>query len=314
MDTPLLLTSTHPDFPALAHDQQADAHLVLGNNEARCSLWWTNTALHNGHPIGAIGHYAANNDNAANILLTSALKLLQKNHISLTVGPLDGNTWRRYRFVTQTGTEPSFFLEPQNPPHYLSHFEQNGFTPLAEYYSALCSDLSITDPRLPRIETRLREQGITIRPFDPVRFEQELHAIYEVSRISFVENFLYTPLDREAFLAQYLPLKTLIDPRLILLAEHENRPVGYVFALPDHAQTQRGETCATVILKTAACLPGRRYAGLGALLVGLLHRSTREHGWHRIIHALMHESNNSRNLSDHYATSFRRYTLFARPT
>jgi hypothetical protein len=31
-----------------------------------------------------------------------------------------------------------------------------------------------------------------------------------------------------------------------------------------------------------------------------------------VIHALMHESNNSLNLSGHYARPFRRYALFAR--
>jgi L-amino acid N-acyltransferase YncA len=68
----------------------------------------------------------------------------------------------------------------------------------------------------------------------------------------------------------------------------------------------------TVIVKTVAVLPGRRLAGLGNVLVARCQQAARALGFRRAIHALMHESNNSRNLSAHYAKPFRRYTIFAR--
>ena len=33
----------------------------------------------------------------------------------MAVGPMDGSTWRRYRFITERGAEPAFFLETYNP-------------------------------------------------------------------------------------------------------------------------------------------------------------------------------------------------------
>jgi hypothetical protein len=53
-------------------------------------------------------------------------------------------------------------------------------------------------------------------------------------------------------------------------------------------------------------------AGLGNVLVARCQQAARALGFRRAIHALMHESNNSRNLSAHYAKPFRRYTIFAR--
>ena len=91
-----------------------------------------------------------------------------------------------------------------------------------------------------------------------------------------------------------------------------DEPVGFVFALPDLMQKRRGETLDTVIVKTVAVLPGRRQAGLGSVLVALAHDGARRLGYRRSIHALMHESNQSLNLSAHYARPFRRYTLFAK--
>lgn len=68
----------------------------------------------------------------------------------------------------------------------------------------------------------------------------------------------------------------------------------------------------TVIIKTVAVLPGRAYAGLGNVLVARVQAIAYALGYRRAIHALMHDSNNSRNLSDRYARSIRRYTLYAR--
>jgi predicted N-acetyltransferase YhbS len=70
----------------------------------------------------------------------------------------------------------------------------------------------------------------------------------------------------------------------------------------------------TVVLKSLAVLPGRAGAGLGGLLMARCHEAASALGFRRVIHALMHESNVSLNLSGHYAKPFRRYTLYARET
>ena len=67
----------------------------------------------------------------------------------------------------------------------------------------------------------------------------------------------------------------------------------------------------TVILKTVAVLPGRASAGLGSVLVDKVHLTAHGFGFRQAIHALMHETNKSRNISGHYAQTIRRYTLFA---
>jgi L-amino acid N-acyltransferase YncA len=154
--------------------------------------------------------------------------------------------------------------------------------------------------------------GVTIREIDPAHFEEDLARIYEVSVVAFQDNYLYTPLPREAFLAQYRAIQARVKPELVLLAEQERGPVGYVFATPDYAQAQRGEPITTVIVKTLAVLPARANAGLGALLLGRVHEAAQSLGFTRAVHALMHETNKSRNLSARYAGTIRRYTLFSK--
>jgi len=292
----------------------ADARVeaTTPDGAAEALVWWTHTPNLPGEKIGVIGGFHATSARATSEVLRRADEQLRAQHCTLAVGPMDGNTWRRYRFVTEAGSELPFLLEPTNPPEWPGWWREAGFGPLAEFYSAVTDDLAVRDERLDGVAARMAAAGVRIRPIDPACFEEELGRIYEVSVVSFQQNYLYTPLPREDFIAQYRAIQAKVRPELVLLAECAGQPVGYVFAIPDYAAVQRGVPVDTVVVKTLAVLPTRSHAGLGALLLSEAHVAARRLGFARAIHALMHESNRSRNLSAHYAKIFRRYTLFAR--
>jgi len=303
-----------PDFDhRLIVSQQADEHITVQQKEARCSLWWSVTPQVDGERPGFIGHFQASSEEAGRLALEEACQRLRIAGCSIAIGPMDGNTWRRYRVLTDRGTEPPFFMEPDNPDTWPQIFESAGFTPLSVYTSSLVNDLTRQDPRVQRVKERLHGDGISIRQLDPEHFENELRRIYEVSAISFTQNYLYTELSEDAFLAQYLPYRDKIRPELVFLAEDQGKPVGYLFAIPDYAEALRGEPIRTVVGKTLAVLPGRRYAGLGLVLVDLLHESSHALGYQRLIHALQHEGNNKvRNMSEYFGQVMRKYTLYSR--
>jgi GNAT superfamily N-acetyltransferase len=302
--------------PAVLGRDAPDAHWMLPEERralrARCSLWWTRTPSLLDHRVGLIGHYAARDAAGASLLLERACRELAGRGCSVVVGPMDGSTWRRYRFVTERGSEPTFFLEPDNPDDWPDHFLALGFQPIAHYFSAVNCDLSREDPRVSYIADRLSAQGIRIRPLDPRRIEDDLRRIYAVSAVSFRNNFLYTPVAEADFLAQYRALLPVLRPELVLIAETADQPVGFIFAVPDLKQAERGHPIDTVIVKTLAVLPERAHAGLGSLLLAVCQRTASQLGYMRAIHALMHEQNASRNLSRRYAHPMRRYALFGK--
>jgi L-amino acid N-acyltransferase YncA len=292
----------------------ADPDLMLtGSAGARCALWWTNCPTIPGERIGLIGRFHASDFGSAGNLLNEACRLLANQRCSMAIGPMDGSTWKSYRLVTETGSEPPFFLEPTNPPEWPRYFEGSGFSTLANYTSALNSDLGQVDRRIEKVRERMRSAGIVIRPIRLDEFDQELRHIFEVSIGSFVNNFLYTPIDYSQFEALYLPIRQAIKPELVLLAFDRLKCVGFVFAVPNFAESKSGQPIKTTIVKSLAVLPGRQMAGLGTLLLAEMQQAAFQLGYTRAIHALMHESNNSRNLSGHYATTMRRYALFSRP-
>lgn len=303
------VNQSHPDQSWMLSDG-------AGGTAARCSLWWKGTPPQEGERIGLIGHYADIDAPAGAQLLELACERLRAEGCTLAIGPMDGSTWRRYRFITDRGNEPLFLLEPDNADTWPAHFTEAGFAPLANYYSALNPDVSCRtdrDRQMEAVAARMQGLGVSLRPLHLDAFNEELRRIYALSLRSFQENFLYTQIAEEEFVAQYRDARPYVRHELMLLAEQGERLVGFVFGIPDLLQARRGNTVDTAIIKTLAVDPAMGGQGLGAWLVASCEEAARALGFKRVIHALMHETNKSGRISRHSAVTMRRYTLFSKP-
>lgn len=297
--------------------EHADIHLAaIDPNQgalAECSLWWSQTPALENHRVGTIGHYRADCDSAAETLLAAACDCLRRARCTCAIGPMDGNPWRRYRFVTEVGTEPAFFLEPQNPPQWPQQFAAAGLSPLATYISSLNPDLTQQDVRLGKARDRFRSLGVILRPLRDGELEGYLPRIHRVCCAAFRNNYLYSDLAEADFLRQYKKLLDVLRPELLIVAEQRLETVGFVFAVPDLLRETCGLPLDTFIIKTVAILPRRELSGLGAVLVGEAQQLGAEMGFRRCIHALMQMGNMlARNISSAYAEPIRTYTLFAK--
>jgi GNAT superfamily N-acetyltransferase len=296
--------------PNMVRIHAPDALLICtsrGTVVARASLWWREVPKYPGHRVGLIGHYAAYEVAEAEMLLTMACEELAQKGCTLAVGPLDGSTWRRYRLLSERGTAPLFFLEPDNPDDWPGHFLAADFLPLARYHSTLregLAQISTGSPKC-RIDVRMRTLDLT-------RIDAELPALWRFSEAAFADNLLYSPISEEEFESIYRRLLPLIRPEWVLLAEHRGELVGLCLAVPDLLQAQRGESLDTVVFKTLAVAPEVRGAGLGAMLVEEVGRRALSQGVHRAIHALMLEDNYSMRIDGSVTRPLRTYTLYAR--
>jgi GNAT superfamily N-acetyltransferase len=280
---------------------------------ARCSLWWSKVPDYLGRPVGIIGHYCAADRRAARALLTLACRRLSSAGCALVVGPMDGSTLHHYRLVTERGTLPPFFLEPDNPDDWPSHFADNDFQPLALYYSSLQTDLTHQHPERQALLARMQADGVSIRSLNPGRFDDELHRVYSVAARSFAAGLFASPISESDFVEQYQRLLPLLSPELVLLAERGDTTIGFLFAVPDWLEAGRGIPVHTVIVKTLAVLPEYAGHGLGTLLSSHCQEIAGQLGFTRAIHALMHEHNLSRKISQEYGGRIiRRYALFGR--
>jgi GNAT superfamily N-acetyltransferase len=278
---------------------------------ARCSLWWRNTPPYLRHRVGFIGHYAADDADSAAALMEHACGRLRQCGCTLVVGPMDGSSWKNYRFVTSFGDEPRFAFEPTNPPEWPEQFRRSGFQPLADYFSAIDS-LTDSQHGFHCIQDRLTDAGVAIRPLCPDTFDEDLRRILVVTRRAFVANPLYSDPEESEFIEQFRRLRLSVPLDLTWIAECESTPVGFVFTLPDLCEQAREGKARTLIIKTLAVVPDRLYAGLGLVLLNQARQRASELGFLRAIHALVRNVGSLRRLSGRFAQPIRRYTLFTK--
>ena len=291
-----------------------DALLIArhdGRVQARGSLWWRTVPDYPGERLGLIGHYGARDARSAAEILSTACLALAEQGCTHAIGPIDGNTWRRYRLITERGGEPPFFLEPDNPDEWPGHFLAAGFKACARYYSAINEDnarnTNRSDP-----ERQLAREGYRLRTLAVNDIEAELDRLWRLSSAAFQDNPFYAPIARSEFHAIYAPLLNRIEADLVLIMERGEVPVAFCLGVPDLLQAARGRPVDTVILKSIAVEQSHRGKGLASVLLSRLNRTARSRGMHRTIHALMHEDNPSRRLSHGLMRDFRRYTLYSR--
>lgn len=285
-----------------------------------------------GKPYGMIGFFEAVAwyDDAVGELLREGIAWLRQAGAGAIVGPMDGDTWHRYRLNAGPFDEPPFLAEPYNPPYYERLWAAGGFVPLERYYSKRVDPAAVVT----HLEEKRRAAlaaGYRLRPLDPKRFRDELRTIYELSRRIFARNLLYTEIPEEEFLALYAGARSLIDPDLVWFAQAPSgEEVGFLFAYPDrfHAvaamRGERGllarlrffrhrEEAVAVDFKTLGVLPEHRRSGVAAALFHEGHRQTVEKGYAFANHCLFREGNPSGELDGGAGRVMRTYVLYTLP-
>ena len=248
----------------------------------------------------AIGGIQFESAEAGEALLTAVASRLRAERFEAIIGPMDGDTWHRYRLVADSDASPAFLLEPTSGAHDHAAFVAAGFSPISSYVSARAQ---LTDTLAPQ---PVAMPGIVVTPWDGTGAEQLITQLFNMSAASFAGNHFFKPIGLEEFLELYRPVLPLLDPRHILFARTETgQLVGFLFGMPDRLAPSR----PAAILKTYAS--GLR--GVGHLLADNYHRRALDMGFTEVIHALMHEDNASRDRSErHKAKVFRRYALLGR--
>ncbi len=272
---------------------------------ARASLWHRVTPLHGGRRVGFVGEVESHDDDALTALLQGAAAQLRAAGCELAVGPVDGDTWHRYRLVTWSDGTPPFALEPFSPLEASLPWTKAGFEALETYASYRDDALAERDPRVPVLAARLRDAGVTVRALDLDRFDDELAQIHALALRGFRDAPLFAPIGFEAFAALYRPLAPLLDPRLCPVAELNGRIAAALFALRDPRAPE------AVVLKTVVRDADRRLAGVGFVLTDASRTAAHALGATRAISALQHDGNVARSLAGR-AIVFRRYAVFAK--
>jgi hypothetical protein len=249
----------------------------------------------------AIGGFKCESAAAGAKLLSQVATDLAAAGFGALIGPMDGDTWHRYRVVTETDGSRPYLMEPVSGPQDREAFSAAGFTAISEYVSSRGALMDAVGPEPATMP------GVRVVQWDGMRSDELINRLFEASAGAFARNRFFKPIERVAFLKLYEPIMPLMDPQHVFFAQSaDGTLIGFLFGIPDRLE---GDKPQTVILKTYAS--GVR--GVGHLLADTFHRGAIELGYMNVIHALMHVDNISLDRSGRYgAKVFRRYALMGR--
>lgn len=161
-------------------------------------------------------------------------KLNSKNLVALK-GPIQGNFFNSYRIKLPDGGRP-FFGEPCQPTYYHRLLNDNGFA-LAEKWSTVEVNREESIKQFEefgaRMEKKWEADGVRIRELDTSNWREELRRVYQLFDQTYSKMPNYQPIAFEDFQSLYNDFRYLINPKLVLFAEKDGVPVGFMIGMFD---------------------------------------------------------------------------------
>ncbi|MBE9464173.1 hypothetical protein ACFP1I_06745 [Dyadobacter subterraneus] len=255
-------------------------------------------AIHNvnhnefvGAKDGFFGFFDCINDQeTANLLFEKATEWLKEKGLNKIQGPASPTTNDVCGLLVDGFDLPPVAMMPYNAPYYLTLLENIGFTKKTDLLAYKVMHATVNDKSirmLDLLQKRLLERnGIVIRKVNIKDFKNEVVKIREIYNSAWEENLGFVPMTEHEFEYLAKDLKMILNPDYCLLAEKDNKIVGFVLAIPDINQIlikiKKGRLLPTGIFKllflkknidmlrilTLGVIDGYRKLGIEACLYG----------------------------------------------
>ncbi|MCK5319013.1 MAG: hypothetical protein KAJ55_13950 [Anaerolineales bacterium] len=190
-----------------------------------------------GEPIGLFGYYECIPDpDASSLLLETASDWLRSHGMKAMRGPWSFVS-QEWGLVVEGFDHPPVIMAPHNPAYYDEHMTSFG---LEKVKDLLCYSISAQEgyeipERILTLTDRIAKRyGVTVRQLNMRHYDQEAQTIMELSNISILDNWGYSPVTEAEAQAVARDLKQIVQPEGVLFAEDtQGKVIGFAIALPD---------------------------------------------------------------------------------
>jgi GNAT superfamily N-acetyltransferase len=185
--------------------------------------------------VGFFGFFDTPDDwEIAQPLLKVAMITLKKEGMKIMRGPMNFSTNHEIGFLVEGFDMPPAVMMTYNARYQPKLAERFGLTKVMDLEGGLLRKEQGISERIERVVTRLQERSkIVIRTINKSDFDAEVRRINDVYNQAWAPNWGFVPMDETEFFHMAKNLKQIYDPNLVLIAEHEDRPVAFMIGLPD---------------------------------------------------------------------------------
>lgn len=249
-DQARLLSPSHPFYD---HGKVAQAEFFLARDASGRPVGRIAAIanhLHNHHlrvrspdapAEGFFGFFEAENDPAvARALLLAAEDWLRARGCRVMLGPASPSHNYEYGLLVDGFDVPHRFMLVHNPPYYADLLAACGLEKARDLY-AFTFDLhhpevrAASEREAARFERIFAERfgSFSVRPVDFGRWKADIRLAAELVNRSLEQNWGFSPITEPELKEMADTLRYVVDPALVLFAEHHGRPIGVALALPD---------------------------------------------------------------------------------
>ncbi|MCY3410416.1 MAG: GNAT family N-acetyltransferase [Candidatus Heimdallarchaeota archaeon] len=234
---------------------------------ARVICILNNKAIVDGKQQGWLGYFEClkNQQKAGKELLDAACMYLKQNDFETVVGPKLDNL--RLGLQIKGFNHPQSILSNYNPKYYQKIFKKAGFKIAFRTYA-----FYLTRKIIQKFNFEMRNDIVT-REFKIDDLENEIKIFASLNQQIFAGNNDYVPRTFEEERQLVHSLLPIIDPKLIIIAEHENKPIGMIVSILDANQKKKEGKIDRLRIISIGVLPEWHRKKVGAMLGAHLMRN-----------------------------------------
>lgn len=178
----------------------------------------------------------ANDPEAAGPLLDTAAAWLAERGCRIMRGPVDPSLNHECGLLIGPFDQPVRALTRWNPPYYVDLLQGAGLAPVRTLYAYwLDAERGLSDLEAhERIVRRVRDRGrLRCRMFDFAHFERDVEIMRTLYNAAWADQWGFVPMTRREFHDMARSVRLLTPNEGLLIAEDGERPIGFLFVLPD---------------------------------------------------------------------------------
>ena len=187
---------------------------------------------------GFFGFFECINDSEIALkLLSEAQKWIVGKKLNLLIGPINGRVDVGVGFLVKGFRSIPYLLGNYSQEYYNNFVEEFGMKKLKDLVSYNIElNNKISEKDIMNCTQKCEKMGIKIRKFNRFKYKKEMEWWIDLFMNEFHDHWGYTSIPYEEVKSRFgiKQLRWIVDPKLFLVAEKDNKPIGFRWSLPDY--------------------------------------------------------------------------------
>ncbi len=187
-----------------------------------------------GPGVGFWGFYEAEDKAASDALINAAEAWLQAKGMMRAMGPISFAMWDETGLLVEGHDTPPTYMMGYSAAQYEAWVTQAGYAGIQDLFTyALPISNGFGELTSRIVAMGERSDKIRIRRVEKARFDEEASLLLSILNDAWSDNWGFVPLTESEIAHVGKKLKPIVYEHLIMVAEVDGEPVGFMMTIPD---------------------------------------------------------------------------------